>query len=271
MTFRRLVWAAAILVASGASAMAQGQGGNIGSPSTQGGQSFPSITQSSTGGSGFPTSTTTTSTGDTSGGGGGLSIPGASSSVAGGLEAQDQFKLAAIKQPPSLTNTNNTAINASNFLRNSYGAVYYQGADRSQVPNRITGSFGTALYPATGVGGTAGRGAQGTGGRTGGAAITDAGGQIVTLPRQIAYASQIQFKSPTGNAMPQLQTDLRSAINRVPTDMLANPAGVQVVVDGRNVTLKGSVRDDEESRLVEGLVRLTPGVFGIKNELIVAK
>jgi hypothetical protein len=270
MNFRRLVWVAAITMACGSSAMAQGQGGNIGSPANQGGQSIPTITQTSTSASGFPTGSTTTSTGDTSGGGG-LNIPGASSSVAGGLEAQNQFELAQIKQKPSLTNTNNTAINASNFLRNSYGAVYYQGADRSQVPNRITGSFGTALYPATGVGGTAGRGTQGTGGRTGGATITDAGGQIVTLPRQIAYASQIQFKTPLGNAMPQLQTDLRSAINRVPTDMLANPAGVQVNVDGRNVTLKGSVKDDEESRLVEGLVRLTPGVFSIKNELIVAK
>jgi hypothetical protein len=279
MNFRRMVWTAAILVSSSASVLAQGGGGqgggSIGTPSTQGGQSITTLGSNATTSSGLPSTTNTGATNTTSSSSNGLSIPGASNSITGGLDTtQNQFQLAAIKQPPSMTNTNNSAIAASNFLRNSYGAVYYQGADRSQVPNRITGSFGTAIYPATGTGGTGGtRGTQGAAvGRAGtGGTLTDPGGQIVTLPRQIAYTSQIQFKNPAGNAMPQLQTDLRSAINRIPADMLANPAGVQVSVDGRNVTLKGNVKDDEESRLVEGLVRLTPGVFSIKNELTIAK
>jgi len=262
-----MMWTAAILACFSGSAWGQRQGGSVGTPSTQGGQTIPSITQTTGAGTTATASPTTT---DSGGGGGSLGIPGASDSITGGLESQQQFQLAQIKLKPSLTNTNNTAIATSNRFRNSFGAVYYQGSDPALVPNRIPGSFGTALYPATGAAG--GRGAQGTAGRVGtGGTITDAGGQIVPLPRQIAYTSQIQFKTPAGNALPQLQTDLRTSIDRVPTDMLANPAGVQVNVDGRNVTLKGNVKDDEESRLVEGLVRLTPGVFNIKNELTIAK
>ncbi|MFO0803798.1 MAG: BON domain-containing protein [Gemmataceae bacterium] len=283
MNFRRMVWTTVILVFSSASVLAQGggnqggsTGGSIGTPSTQGGQTIGSNTTTS---SGFPTTTTSNSTTPTgtsstsSSGSNSLNIPGSSSNIAGNQQAQT-FSLATLNQAPSQTQTNNTAIATSNFLRNYYGSVYYQGSDPKQTPNRIPGSFGTAIYPATGTGGTGGaRGTQGaTVGRAGsGGTLTDPGGQIVTLPRQIAYTSQIQFKNPAGNAMPQLQTDLRTAISRIPADMLANPAGVQVSVDGRNVTLKGNVKDDEESRLVEGLVRLTPGVFSIKNELTIAK
>jgi len=264
--FRRMMWAAAAAaLVSGSTASAQfpggttGTGGNIGSTTTQLQTTSPTQTTTSTN-----QSSTTAS--------GGLGT----GSLSSGLEQnQNQFELAALKQAPSKTTTNNTAINTSNFLRNSYGSVYYQGSNPLQVPNRIPGSFGTAIYPATGTGGTAGaggRGAQlGTAGGRGGGALTDPGGQVVPLPRQIAYTSTIQFKSPNGNAMPQLQTDLLGAIGRIPNDMLANPAAVQVAVDGRTVTLKGAVKNEEEARLVEGLVRLTPGVFGIKNELTFVK
>jgi osmotically-inducible protein OsmY len=67
--------------------------------------------------------------------------------------------------------------------------------------------------------------------------------------------------------VPQLQSDLRSAIARIPNDLVANPAGVQVMVDGRTVTLRGAVQDEEEAHTIVGLVRLTPGVGAIKNEL----
>ena len=254
--FRRMAWcAAAALAVSGTPLLAQQQGGTIGVPTTQTITTANGISQ--------------TTSSNTSGGSG---IPGASSSISDGQQAQQQFQLATVNQPPSMTQTNNTAINTSNFLRNTYGSVLYQGSDRSQVPNRIPGGFGTAVYTTTGTA-AGGRGQQGAAapGARGGATLTDPGGQIVTLPRQIAYTSQIQFKTPAGNPVPQLQSDLRTSIDRVPKDLLANPAGVQVAVDGRNVTLKGSVRDEEEARLVEGMVRLTPGVFDIKNELTVAK
>ena len=49
---------------------------------------------------------------------------------------------------------------------------------------------------------------------------------------------------------------------------LLNPdRSVPLTNANNNVTLRGTVKDDDEARLVEGLVRITPGVGAIKNEL----
>jgi osmotically-inducible protein OsmY len=42
-----------------------------------------------------------------------------------------------------------------------------------------------------------------------------------------------------------------------------------VEVDGQTVILKGKVPSEDERRLAEGLIRLTPGVRAVRNELIV--
>ncbi|MBY0513811.1 MAG: BON domain-containing protein, partial [Gemmataceae bacterium] len=83
--------------------------------------------------------------------------------------------------------------------------------------------------------------------------------------RQIAYSAQIQFKAPV--APPgAMAADIRGTLDR--STMIANPRGVDVQVgDGGVVTLRGRVADGDEARLVEGMIRLTPGVREIKNEL----
>lgn len=270
---RRLAWAAALALAAGSPAIAQQPAGTGTGTSTAGT-------------TGIPTSQTINSTGQTTtNGGGGQGGQGGQNSQGTG---QNDFQLNSLLSAPQIiapsrANSNsNSNIAASNVFANYYGAVYYQGRTPSNVPHGLPGGFGAAMFPSTG--GTTGTrggaqggqgGAQGgqggRGGATGGVNTADPGGIIVPLPRQIAYSSQVQFKLPAGNALPQLQSDLRGSIDRVPTNMLANPAGVTVEVDGRSVILRGSVRDDEEARLVEGLVRLTPGVAGIKNELTFPK
>jgi hypothetical protein len=157
-------------------------------------------------------------------------------------------------------------VQASNFLRNVYANPYYQGLYSSPV-SQAPGGFGTALYPQTGTTGAGGRGGQGGRGATGTGTVNvqDVGGIIANLPRQIAYPSQIKFQAPA-LAPAQLQTDLSGMIRR--TTMIANPAGVQVAVaDGNGVVLRGTVRDADEARAVEGMVRMTPGVRQVKNEL----
>src|SRR4029077_19063439 len=132
--------------------------------------------------------------------------------------------LATMQQAPNLvkpsqanSGTTNTGINASNFLKNYYGSVYYAGRNPSNVPNGLPGGFGATLYPATGAtsGGTIGF-AGGAGGLGGGRAgiggsagvnTSDPGGILTPLPRQIAYAAQVQFKSPP-MAPTALQADL---------------------------------------------------------------
>jgi osmotically-inducible protein OsmY len=60
-------------------------------------------------------------------------------------------------------------------------------------------------------------------------------------------------------------SDIRSTIQR--SDALPSRDKIEVRLDGRNVILRGTVGDDDERRLVEALVRLTPGVDRIVNEL----
>ncbi len=42
---------------------------------------------------------------------------------------------------------------------------------------------------------------------------------------------------------------------------------VRVVIDGQAVVLQGQVVDDDERRLVENMVLLTPHVYQVRNEL----
>ena len=181
-----------------------------------------------------------------------------------------------------------SALNQSNILGGYYANPYYQG--RASSSTIAPGGFGAALYGSGGGTGGTGGFPQATGNtinaRSGNAAITtggrtqqggQAGGQqggfgntanqsgiVIPLPRQIAYTATLSFKAPVAT-MPQVATDLRATIDR--STMLANPRGVGLAMDGNVVVLSGSVASDDEVRLVEGMVRLTPGVRDVRNEL----
>jgi hypothetical protein len=195
--------------------------------------------------------------------------------------ALSQFEQAPTINKPSVTQTGNVnaAINASNFLRNTYGNPFYAG--RANVGTGPTsqyapGGFGSPVYQlttGTGGGGVAGARtgqagfAAGRGGLGGRGQMSANGSGVVAQSAAIAYPAQVRFAAPPV-APAVVQADLRGVIDRTPTSMLANPAGVQLqVADGNTVVLRGAVRDEDEARLVEGLARLTPGVRGIRNEL----
>lgn len=263
---RRAFWAAGVaLIASVSPAFSQfntGSGQTVNSQGTTSGGTIGQTTTGAQSGTTIPGATTT--------------IPGASSNVAGSMaNSYQQFENAQPLVAPSKSNLSSGLPSGNgNILGRFYASPLYQGSNVSYVPNGSPGGFNAVTFAVTGGTG-GGRGGQAQGGARGGTGSVnsaDPGGQIVQLPRQIAYTSQVQFKLPPGNPVPQLQSDLRGSIDRVPTSMLANPAGVKVeVVNERSVVLKGTVKDEEELRLVEGLVRLTPGVITIKNELTVIK
>jgi hypothetical protein len=263
---RRLAGAAVVAAATAGPGFAQQVGGGA---TTGGAGGFP------TGGLGGTTlGGTTTGTGSL----------GGTTTGTGGTAGTSSFgttALVPVEQAPQIrapsTYATTTAarggVNASNFLAPTFANPYYSGIlanarNASIVPGGFgQPTFGTATSGATGTGATGGIGAGGfgrTGVGAGGIAATDPGGVLVPLSRQIAYPAQVRFAAPPV-APVQLQTDLRGVIDR--TSMLANPAGVRVEVNGNAVVLRGVVRDDDEARLVEGLVRLTPGVGVIRNEL----
>lgn len=245
-------WACAVVVvATAAPAIAQQTGG--------GGTGTTGRTGTTTGTGGITSGGTTTSGGTSmSGGGSGATT---SDGTGAGLPAQ-------VEAPPVITAlTGSTGSSTDPVLGKFYGNPYYQGRDHT-LTNVAPGGFGAALYPA-GATGRTGAGASTTANRTGTSAngrtsSTNMSGILIPLPVQINYAAEVRFASPPV-AAPKLQGDLQTVVG---TGGLANSKAVQVVVDGNNnVILRGTVMDDEEARLVEGLVRLTPGVRNISNEL----
>jgi hypothetical protein len=261
---RRLAWAAGVVAATALPGLGQQGGG----------------TASGVGGS--PTALTTS--GNTAGNVGTGGNTGTSGTSPNSNQAQlGGTALTTLQQAPSIALTGmaaSGAINTSNQLGTWFANPYYLGTWTNNTKvNNLPGGFGSALYPYTGPAGgtTTGRGGVGGGGLAGQAGRAGAtgsindpniGGQIVALPRQIAYSAVVRFNTPASAPAPaQLLTDLRGAVDRTPTAMLANPAAVQFQVDGRAVTLRGAVKDEDEARLVEGMVRLTPGVGLIRNEL----
>ncbi len=250
---RRWAWTAALAVATASPALAQNTGG-ISGTGTGG------IGNTGTGGIG----------GTGTGGGGGNSLQGGNSFGGSnqGTSLLTPTAAPSISAPSELTGSSNTAINASNFLQRTYANPYYQGYIVNYNSGSNPGGFGAPLYGTTTSTTTTGggRGGQGGfGGGTGGAvSSTSVGGPIVPLPIQISYPAQLQFKVPVVQS--QVLTDIQGTIARAP--MITNPGSIQIVMDGPNVVIRGSVKDDDEARYIVGMVRLTPGVREIKNELI---
>jgi hypothetical protein len=65
-----------------------------------------------------------------------------------------------------------------------------------------------------------------------------------------------------------LQAELRGVIAR--SSVLKSKTGITVAVEQGRVMLRGEVASERERRLVESIVRLTPGVRDVGNELTVA-
>ena len=217
-------------------------------------QNTTSSGTSTTGGAtaGTPASSSSNSTS-------GSSSSGSNATATTGQPTLVTTSLPTISAPAAIQNSSsNQNIAVSNVFQQTYGNPYYPG--RPSATNSNPGGLGTVLY--TSSGGTS---------RASGTALKDSGvGQIVTLPRNIAFTAQIKF-TPPPMAAGRLQADLQGAIARTPSFLLSNPTAVQVQVDGNAVVLRGAVTNEDEFRMVEGIVRLTPGVGQIKNELAFPK
>jgi BON domain len=142
---------------------------------------------------------------------------------------------------------------------------------------RTTGTGTTGTTGNTGRTNTAfGNTGLGNTGRTGfgqqGLGLGGLGGQnqavVVAPPRPIAYTSTLSFKT-TPISMPQLQADLRATLDR--STQLSNPRGLEVKMDGKIVVLSGTAASDDERRLAEGLLLITPGVRTVRNEIKVVE
>jgi hypothetical protein len=141
------------------------------------------------------------------------------------------------------------------------------GQTLTTVPDQLGGSgkspgFGqpSVTLPATPTGRTSLASAGGQG--------AAAGFTTGNAPRSPAYVTTFgaSLTWPPGYA-DKLQKELPLVLAR--SSSLHSRAGIQVALDGEVVVLRGQVADDHERSLAESLVRLTPGVAQVRNELVV--
>jgi osmotically-inducible protein OsmY len=87
------------------------------------------------------------------------------------------------------------------------------------------------------------------------------------MTRRPGIAAMVDFKPSLSIVTGNLATDLRDQIAR--STSLPSKQKIAIEMVGRDVILRGEVADDDERRLAESLVRTTPGVGEVRNELIV--
>ncbi len=132
-------------------------------------------------------------------------------------------------------------------------------------------AFGAPLYGSL-VYGTYGQsGLTGTASLTTGRPLTSTFSPSTTgfIPgtpglRGPAYAAVLGF-TPPPIVPSQLQANLQQVIAR--SSSLPSGRNIQVVMDGPTVVLRGGVASERERRMAESLVRLSPGVRNVRNEL----
>jgi hypothetical protein len=197
------------------------------------------------------------------GGGGGANLGsgggGGGNSGAGGNNLG--FSLSSLSGSVSGPSTNlrtfgsgQNALQTSNLLRSYYGNPYYQGLNNGTNP---PGNFGSVLFGRTTTTAASGGSATVTSSTSGGGSSS----------ARVAYAAVVRFARPVA-APGELQDRLQGLVQR--STQLTNPQTVEIAVQGRQVWLRGTVANPRERRHVESIVRLTPGVSSITNELVPA-
>ncbi len=162
-----------------------------------------------------------------------------------------------------------------------YGATGTTGTTSGTTSGNRSGATarnaGTNTGSTSGIGGT-GTAATATGTRTQQGGIqqnTQGGGRNtnslnqqnngLTTGRQISYTATLKFAAPSV-PVAQMQADLRGMIDA--SSSIADAKGVSLsVAEGGVIVLKGNAKDEDEANLIEGMIRLTPGVKQVQNEL----
>jgi hypothetical protein len=202
------------------------------------------------------------SSGSGSSTGGGF-LTGSSSGTTGGSFLPTSSSGSFLNLGTTMANTSrssNTNYNAfSGYFANPM-AVGWPGSTGSQV-----GTFGTPLVGtlSTSTTGTA------TFSRGGTATFTQTTTGIYSMigqRRSPTYVATLgfPFRQPTPS---QIEPELQSIIARAQS--LPSRGTIRVSTDGQAVVLRGTVSDDHERRLAESILRLTPGVREVRNDLTV--
>jgi hypothetical protein len=150
---------------------------------------------------------------------------------------------------------------------------YYFNPMAAGAPNVTNPSFASPIYGGNATGGV--QGGFGLGSGFAGNPSTQAnlsaantGTGPTTGARRIQYytASTGFDYRPAGPN--QVQGEVERVLSR--STSLGPNRNIQVAVEGPSLVLRGTVASDQDRHLAEALIRLTPGVYEVRNELEVA-
>ncbi len=123
---------------------------------------------------------------------------------------------------------------------------------------RTLGSTGSSLGSRSGMG-------VGMMGSTGSFGSTNSGRSIVAL--DVIGPNAVTEAVVTSAANSPLLADVRGVLAR--SERLPSRDQIQVALDGDTLVLQGAVGDNYQRRLAEAIIRLTPGVRDVRNDLTV--
>jgi hypothetical protein len=83
-----------------------------------------------------------------------------------------------------------------------------------------------------------------------------------------SFVTRVSFAG--GQATPPARPEVLAGLQRLVAESPEIPsrAGIAIRMDGDKVVLSGQVRNNEERRLVESMMLLSPGVRSVQNELV---
>jgi hypothetical protein len=131
------------------------------------------------------------------------------------------------------------------------------------------GTFNQPLYaPATTTGAATGNRAGATTNNSNNSSSSVIGFTTIGMDRSVPFITELGADVPLVIRPPaRMHTELKDIVQR--SSFLKNKNGIDVAVESGRVVLRGQVTSERERRLVESMLRLTPGVRDVSNELIV--
>jgi hypothetical protein len=144
-------------------------------------------------------------------------------------------------------------------------SLYYFNPLAAGAPNAPRPTWGSPIYGGNATGGALGSYVGGGfGGNTPQANLNSASTNPATALRRASYTASPGFNYRPAGAS-QVQTEVEQVLAR--SRSLSPKRNIRVSVEGPAVVLRGTVASDQDRRLAEALVRLTPGVLEVRNEL----
>jgi hypothetical protein len=156
---------------------------------------------------------------------------------------------------------------SSGVSRNNPFYSNYVNPQQMGLPGGSRSAFGTPLYGTSTSTTSRTSGTLGTGYAAGSSGFSAGSGSATgyTAPRAPRYAAGVEYSTTRSVAGGRPPSDVVQVL--AGSNALSPERDIQASMDGTVIVLKGTVANDHDRHLAEGMVRLSPGVNDVRNEL----